>query len=409
MRTLTTTLLFASTLVCSIPAQTIVPPYNSSYSLRQIGTPPGVPGPLGGLTFKHDDKDVLLIGGAANRSNGGIYAIRVTRGAAGQVTGFTGTATLLATAPYIDGGLSYGPSNVLFYTRYPNNEIGQIKVGSTSTDKIVSVATGSPGSLTFTPPGFAGAGNLKIAGYKTGQFWNAQIVPDGSGTFDVANLTQTATLSGGPEGIIHVPPGSAQMPNYTRMLVCEYSSGSVSVLTLDQNGEPIPASRSVLLTGLTGAEGATIDPQSGNFMFSTFNGGNQVIVIDGFGSCGTFTNYGQGIPGGNGKAPDIRGTGCASFNRAIQFQTGNGPSTAVGAMNIGFTKLSIPIFSGYLLTEVSIPISHGLDTLGSWSTTLSTPNDPNLVGLHIYFQAAYVDPSAPFGVTATYGLDMLIK
>jgi hypothetical protein len=37
-----------------------------------------------------------------------------------------------------------------------------------------------------------------------------------------------------------------------------------------------------MVTGLTGAEGALIDPVTGDFLFSTFGGGDKVIRISGF-------------------------------------------------------------------------------------------------------------------------------
>lgn len=37
-----------------------------------------------------------------------------------------------------------------------------------------------------------------------------------------------------------------------------------------------------VITGLSGAEGAFIDPVTGDFLFSTFGGGNQVIRLSGF-------------------------------------------------------------------------------------------------------------------------------
>lgn len=36
------------------------------------------------------------------------------------------------------------------------------------------------------------------------------------------------------------------------------------------------------MTGLTGAEGAFLDPYSGDFLFTTFGGGNRLIAIRGF-------------------------------------------------------------------------------------------------------------------------------
>lgn len=45
---------------------------------------------------------------------------------------------------------------------------------------------------------------------------------------------------------------------------------------------PLVGSRRDFITGLTGAEGALIDPYSGDFLFSTFGGGNRIIVVQGF-------------------------------------------------------------------------------------------------------------------------------
>ena len=399
----------------TVNAQRLELPFSLSYSLRSLGTVPGVPARLGGLCFKYDDPDVLLIGGAANSGSGGIYSIRVTRAANGAIVGFQGTATRVHDGTYNDGGLQYGPNNVLFYTRYPRNEIGQFRPGSMAVDKLIALTAvsgwngSSPGALSFVPPGFPGAGLLKICSYSGGAFHSCSVTPDGNGTFDLVGMQRVATLPGGPEGILYPPPGSPLLTDYARVLVNEYGSGSVAVYDIDQNGDPIVATRVPFVTGLSGAEGATIDPQTGSFLFSTYGGGNQVVVVDGFGTCGSFVNYGAGIPGVGASVPSIRGTGCATFNRAINFQVGNGPPNAAGALNIGFAPTNIPLYGGFVLTLPTVPITHQLDALGTWSTNLSTPNDPNLIGRSVYLQAAYASPAAPFGVTASDGLEMRVR
>ena len=70
---------------------TIAPPFDSNYSLVSIGSPPGVVWYYGGLTFKYDDPNTLLIGGAAGSPVGHIYQIAVTRDGNGHITGFSGT------------------------------------------------------------------------------------------------------------------------------------------------------------------------------------------------------------------------------------------------------------------------------------------------------------------------------
>jgi hypothetical protein len=406
--------LAAAALTAALGAQVIQAPFDQSYSFRSLGQVPGVPTPYGGVTFKFDDPDVLLIGGSANSSVGALFAIRVTRAPNGSITGFQGTAQQVSTAAYNDGGLQYGPSNVLFYARYPLVEIGQIKPASTAPDRAIALSPlgwigGSPGALSFVPPGFPGAGRLKICAYSGGAWHDCAVAPDGNGTFDLVGLQPVLNLNGGPEGILYPPPGSPLLPDYARVIVTEYSAGTISVYDIDANGDPVVATRQPFMTGLSGAEGATIDSQTGSFVFSTFGGNNQVLVVEGFGTCGNFVGYGTGIPGSNGLSPAIRGTGCATFNQAIAFQVGSGPSRAIGAMNIGFQRLQVPIFGGFVLTDPAIPLPHILDAQGSWTTTISTPNDPNLVGRSIYFQSAYIDPPATFGLTASDGLEMRIR
>lgn len=153
-------------------AQTIAPAYTANYSLIALNSVPGVPANYGGLTLQAGNPNTLLIGGSANGGGGGIYSIGVTRGVGNHITGFSGTASLFATAPNIDGGLVYAPNGDLLYTAYPTNQIGEIKPGSTSPDKIISLTgvTASVGSLQFVPSGLTGAGSLGIVSFNGGGY-----------------------------------------------------------------------------------------------------------------------------------------------------------------------------------------------------------------------------------------------
>ena len=115
------------------------------YSCVDLGTVPGVPFGWGGLTLKYDDPNTLLMGGHANQPNGRIYQIGVTRDANMHITGFTGAATVYPTANATigqnnDGGVVFGPENVLFVTRFPNNQLEQSKPGSTDPDKVTNLS-----------------------------------------------------------------------------------------------------------------------------------------------------------------------------------------------------------------------------------------------------------------------------
>jgi hypothetical protein len=263
---------------------TLAPPYDSQYSLNDLGSVAGLPTPYGGVVFEAGNPNVLLIGGSANNGGGAIYSVGVTRNAQGHITGFQGAATLYATAPYIDGGLAYAPNGDLLYTAYPTNQIGEIKPGSTSPDKMVDLnslgVTSSVGSLAIVPSGFPGAGSFKIASYNGGGFYSASLTPDGSGTYNISNVALVSNPGGGPEGIAYVPLGSPLFPSPS-LLLAEYGNGTVQAFTLDSNGN-LTGTGQDFITGLTGAEGAIIDPVTGDFVFSTFGGSDQVVVVQGF-------------------------------------------------------------------------------------------------------------------------------
>jgi hypothetical protein len=60
------------------------------------------------------------------------------------------------------------------------------------------------------------------------------------------------------------------------------AGGKIASYETDGQGDPIPDTRRDFITGLSGAEGGTRDPVTGDFLFSTFGGGNRVIVVRGF-------------------------------------------------------------------------------------------------------------------------------
>jgi hypothetical protein len=273
------------------PAQaqvpTLVPPFTSSYSVNVLQTPPGVPTRLGGLTLKAGTTDRLLLGGEANSANGALYEVTVARNPQGHISGFVGTATRYADAAYNDGGIVYGPGNVLFLARWPQNELGQTKPGSRITDKVIPLnpfaIESSLVALRFVPPGAPGAGRLKLVSYSGGAWYDASVAPDGAGTYNLSAPREVpgSRLSGGAVGFVYLGSGSS---GFTRpsMLVSEYQAGQVAAYAVDANGDPIAATRRTFITGLSGADGAFIDPATGDFLFSTFGSGDQVVVVSGF-------------------------------------------------------------------------------------------------------------------------------
>lgn len=273
-------------------AQTLDPIFAPFYNLTSEGAVPGVPLPYGGLTFAADDGNVILIGGMANNFAADIYRIRISRDANRHMVGFDcGGATSVADANGvtggIDGGLSFGPGNVLFYATYNDNQVGQIRPGSTAPDRLIALSSlgvlASTGTLQFVPAGFGGAGKLKVISWNASRWYSFSLSPDGNGTFDLVadNPPVDLFIGGGPEGAVFIEGGN---PGFAvdSVLVCEWSVGRVVAYEVDGNGDPILATLRPFITGLSGAEGAAIDPVTGDFLFSTFGGGNQIIRVSGF-------------------------------------------------------------------------------------------------------------------------------
>ncbi len=267
------------------PAQVLGPDFAASYSIRSLGPIPGVPSAIGGITFKSNDPDVLLVGGAANSTVGAIYAARVTRDGSGQINGFEGPAVKYANAPGIDGGIAYGPGNVILYTTWPDNTVGEIKPGGSGPSKSVKLnalgVANSVGAIAIVPPGFPGAGRLKLTSYNASLWYDTALSPDGSGTFDVSSPSPSIAIASGPEGIVFVEGGNPGFPQPSILVSC-YGLGQIVTYQINANGDPITSTLRQFITGLSTAEGGTRDPRTGHYLFSTFSIGNQVIVVSGF-------------------------------------------------------------------------------------------------------------------------------
>lgn len=277
-------------------AITIGPDFVADYTATDLGSIAGVPGSYGGLVFKLGDPNTLLLGGAANTASGRLYEVTVIRDGSSNVTGFApNPPTLGSVGEYNDGGVAYGPGGVLFTAQYPQNNLGQTRLGSTDEDRVddlgaLGVGGRSIAAINFVPEGFAGAGQAKISSWSSGNWYDLSLASDGTGTFDPVSATQvdldplTAaidSLPGGPEGFVYIKAGN---PGFTvdSLLVSDYSANRISAYELDGNGNPLVTTRRDFLTGLNNAEGAAIDPLTGDFFFSTFGGGNRVVKVSGF-------------------------------------------------------------------------------------------------------------------------------
>lgn len=278
-------------------AQVLGSGFADDYSVADLGSVAGLPSNYGGLTFL--DHDTLLIGGSANTAAGSLYTVDVVRDAGLHIVGFAGTALRYGGAgatigEYNDGGVVFGPGGVLFTARWPINGLGQTLPGASDESKVIELGplgvANSLSAINFVPTGFGGAGSLKMVSYGGGQWYSATLSPDGSGTYDLNGLAQidldplaggTQNVPGGPEGFVYIAAGNAGFA-VNSMLISEYAAGNVGAYEVDALGNPLVATRRSFLSGLSGAEGAAIDPLTGDFLFSTFGGGSRIVRVSGF-------------------------------------------------------------------------------------------------------------------------------
>jgi hypothetical protein len=259
----------------------------AGYTLTDLGSIDQLPSDYGGLTIRPEQPNTLYICGYANESQGTLYTVPLVRDeVTHHITGFGGPAVFYALAPDNDGGLFFAPNGTLLFTRYSMNHLGQILPDNTYVTTLLTdygIAS-SVGSVVLVPYGYPGAGNLIFASYNAGICYNLPYTIDGSGQYILSNKTAEVSIyetADGPEGIAYIPPGSLGFPNLS-MAVSSYGFGIVVVYEVGADGLPVPSSAREMVTGLTGAEGALIDPLTGDFLFSTFGGGDKVIRISGF-------------------------------------------------------------------------------------------------------------------------------
>lgn len=266
--------------------QSVTPLFSDAYTLTSLGSVDGVPANYGGLAIDPVDTNMLYLGGAANGADGTIYRVPLIRDSDGHITGF-GAATVRSTGPYIDGGLVVAPGGMLIYAGYPVNQISQILPTSVEPDRTTDVSDlGVPSSLgafVIVPSGFPGAGRWKTATFNNGAWCDLAFTgPDSAGLFTITGATEVpGSTFVGPEGVAYIPRCSPRLPGPS-IVVTEYSAGRVSIYDVDSSGDPIWNTARVFVTDLGGAEGAAIDPVTGDFLFSTYGGGNQVVRVSGF-------------------------------------------------------------------------------------------------------------------------------
>lgn len=393
-------------------AQTqLAPSFQNDYVLAQAGSLSMWPG--GALTILADDPGFMLLG--ANPGTGSAILMRqqVTRDTDGHVTGVIGPRTQVANVGYMSASMDQGPGGLLFYATSLTNSLGQIAPGNPSLRREIDLTPFGLQSefrgVAIVPSGFSTAGELRIVSH-SGSVHAFQLVPDGNGTFDLVPARPPVTIGIGARHLVFVPPGSAGLPDHQYALVNEYgSSGQTVLYQLDANAMPMPSTRQAFLGPLGYPVGACIDPITGDLL--QLQHGWAVIDIarvEGFGRCGTQVVAGFGIAGTNG-APTIAPRGCAGRGEQWTAEIGNGLANAPGFVIVGIDQQSVPFLGGTLYVDPLGTFFHMLDGAGRGALSLTLPSAPLWNGLEVHAQAVYLDPAAPFGVSATNALHSWVR
>jgi hypothetical protein len=269
------------------PEVVIAPEFAEFYKTYELGQVPGIPqsSRLGGCVISHQDPNVLLVAGESEDPTGKIYAIQVVRGDCNHIVGFTGMASVVANTPYVDANLAYLESGLLFYTAWPVNQISQLlpntMVPAVTTDMNALGVENSVSGIGFVPPSFADPGGMRVLTWSGGKWYHLDRTPNGE-TFNLGNAQQTAVLPNGPGGFAYIPSGS---PGFTvdHLIVSEWSTDTVGVYEVDEQGDPLPATRKDFFTKFPRPWGAYFEPLTGDFIFLTWGAGmDRVYIVQGF-------------------------------------------------------------------------------------------------------------------------------
>jgi len=265
------------------------PVFANDYRSFVLGPVPGIPpSRLGGCVIDANDPNALLVGVESEAPSGAIYSVPLQREPCGHIVGFAGNATLVATTPYVDANLLYGPNQVMFYSEWPVNQLSEIlPQHSTPSYNIdlssIGVGGGGPGGIGFVPPNLGDPGGLRAVTWPDGYWYHLTYAANSQQTFDITASTQTATLPNGPGGFGYVPKGSPQFANQS-LITPEWSGDKVVVYEVDNMGDPLSQTRREFFNKFPKPWGAYFEPKTGDFLFLTWaaNGTDQIYIVQGF-------------------------------------------------------------------------------------------------------------------------------
>jgi|GEM_PF-1772680 len=279
------------------PEAVLADEYKANYIPYDLGTVPaaggGVLPRLGGLVVSPQDPNLAYVIGPSEVPEAELHVIGLERGPCGHIIGFKGEAMKVLTAPYIDLMVN-GPKGVAFISHYPTRQLSQYVAGQAALASTIDLqalgmeAIYSPGGINFVPPGYADAGQLRIAAFKidhvgTSGWYQAKIAFQDP-AYAITELTKTVDVPNGPGGFAYIPEGSPLFPEQ-RIMMTEWTAQpqAVSSYAVDAAGDPIPASRKPFFTSFVKPWGSYFEPETGDYIFLQWeNQPDHVYIVQGF-------------------------------------------------------------------------------------------------------------------------------
>lgn len=268
----------------------LAPPFDQYYAAYDLGPPPGIPDPLGGTTVLISDNNRLLIGGGSEHGDGAIYKIGITRDACHHIVGWNGTATMVATTPYVDANLVYYNHDLLLYTEWPQYKIGELAGAATAPSSETDLSTlgltrsgdSGPGGLGIVPPGLPAAGQLRIVTWPAGNWYHVGSTP-APPTLTINSVTDATIVPNEPGGFAYVPAGSPGFSTQTIIMAEWGATNQVVVYDADTSGDPMAATRRLFFSMFPQPWGAYFEPVTGDFLFLSWGtGDDHVYLVTGF-------------------------------------------------------------------------------------------------------------------------------
>ncbi|MBM3976677.1 MAG: hypothetical protein FJ299_06770 [Planctomycetes bacterium] len=219
-----------------------------------------------------------------------------------------------------------------------------------------------------------------------------------------APIYTSPTVSGTPGFLtaFDLPPNIVMQPNQTFTVGVRLLNGTLfqNFSTLATDADGCQAGKNLIFA---------IPPSSWTNACSLGVSGDMIVRIRALTEGPV--QYGSGLAGTNG-VPNISWTGPWTMGSSqFALTVSSVKPVSPGILAYSAAPSSIPLFGGTLLIDLTSPtlMNVASNAGGNVTKPLAIPNLLALVGVHVYFQAGFLDAAAPQGISLTRGLDVKIS